>query len=80
MQSTYETVISEFNGNRKNTICLNDISIIALGKTLILPVVSMEAKAVQISDTKKRIPEVCNLESVTHYDFSEFLRKEGITI
>lgn len=78
MQMTYEHVISEFNGDRKNTICLNDVSIIALGKTLQLPVVSMEAKTTQVSETKKRIPEVCGYEGVIHYDFNDFLRKEGI--
>lgn len=78
MQVTYERVISEFNGNRRNTICLNDISIIGLGKTLQLPVVSMEAKVQQVSETKKRIPEVCGNEGVTHYDFNDFLRQEGI--
>ncbi len=80
MQVTYENVISECVGGRKNTVGLNDISIIALGKTLAVPVVNMEAKVTQISDRKKRIPEVCDCEGVTPYDFSEFLRKEGITI
>jgi hypothetical protein len=80
MQITYEDVISEFNGDRKNTICLNDVSIIALGKTLRLPVISMEANVQKVSDTKKRIPEVCGLENVVHYDFNEFLRKERIKL
>lgn len=80
LQEKYEKVISEYNGNRKNTLCLNDVSIIALGKALGVPVISMEAEAVQVSDKKKRIPEVCDLEGVPHYDFSGFLRKEGITI
>ena len=78
LQEKYEGVISEYNGGRRNTICLNDISIIALGKALGVPVVSMEAPAIQVSNTKKRIPEVCDLEDVLHYDFSDFLRKEGI--
>ena len=80
LQEKYEGVISEFNGGRKNTICLNDVSIIALAKALGVPVVSMEAPVVQVSNTKKRIPEVCDLEGVLHYDFSKFLRKEGIRI
>lgn len=80
LQIQYEAIISEFCGGRKNTICLNDVSIIALGKTLSLPVVSMEAKLGQPSPTKKRIPEVCGLEGIDHYDFSEFLRKEGIKV
>ena len=78
LQEKYEGVISEYNGGRKNTIGLNDVSIIALGKALGVPVVSMEASAVQVSDSKKRIPEVCDLEEVLHYDFSNFLRKVGI--
>lgn len=79
MQVTYADVVSEFNGDRKNTVGLNDLSIVALGRTLGLPVVSMEANVQQVSDKKKRIPEVCALEGVTHYDFNEFLRKAGIT-
>lgn len=79
MQVKYKDVISEFNGGRSNTISLNDVSIIALGKALALPVVSMEAMPGQISERKKRIPEVCRLEGVLHYDFNDFLRKEGIT-
>ena len=78
MQRKYEEIISEFNGGRRNTVGLNDISIIALGKTLGIPVVSMEALPAQISQKRKRIPEVCNIEGVLHYDFNEFLRKEGI--
>jgi hypothetical protein len=80
MQTTYAAVISEFNGGRKNTIGLTDVSIVALGKALSLPVVSMEAKLGQVSTTKKRIPEVCSLEGVQHYDFSTFLRKENISV
>lgn len=80
MQITYQKVISELNGNRKNTVGLNDISIIALGKTLRVPVVSMESETKQISDAKKRIPEVCQLEGVEHYNISRFLRAEKIII
>lgn len=80
MQVTYGSVISELNGGRKNTIGLNDLSIIALAKTLKLPVVSMEARLQQSSETKKRIPEVCDLEYVTHWDFNAFLRNAGIQL
>src|SRR5271167_1993184 len=41
---TYKDVISEYNGNRKNTVCLNDLSINALAKTPGLPVISSEKK------------------------------------
>lgn len=34
----------------------------------------------QISDVKKKIPEVCGLEDVEHCNFSDFLRREGIVI
>lgn len=76
---TYKSVISEYNGNRKGTVGLNDISIIALAKTLALPVVSMEKISFQSSPTKMRIPQVCQFESVMHLDFNQFLRTEGIT-
>lgn len=80
LQRKYENVISEFTGNRKNTIGLNDLSIIALGMTMSLPVVSMESPVRQVSATKKRIPEVCDLEGIVHYTFNDLLRNEGITV
>ena len=43
MRNEYESVISEYNGYRKMTVGLNDVSIVALAKSLSLPVVSMEA-------------------------------------
>lgn len=78
LRVTYKPVISEYNGNRKSTVGLNDISIIALAKTLALPLVSMEKTSFQASATKMRIPQVCYLESVMHMDFNQFLRAEGI--
>jgi hypothetical protein len=42
MQQQYAQYISENNNGRRDTVCLNDISIIALAKTLKLPLVSME--------------------------------------
>jgi hypothetical protein len=81
MRVTYKDVISEYNGNRKNTVCLNDLSIIALAKTLRLPVISSEKKLQTAQDSRKRqkIPDICDLEAVPHMSFNEFLRKEGIT-
>jgi|SRR5215212_11763377 len=38
MQVTHRAVISEYNGNRKNTVGLSDVSIVALAKALRLPV------------------------------------------
>ena len=80
LQQKYESVISEFSGNRKNTIGLNDLSIIALGMTMSLPVVSMESPVGQVSPKRKRIPEVCDLEGIIHYTFNDLLRKEGISV
>ena len=81
MRETYAEVISENHGNRANTVCLNDLSIIALAKTLGLPVVSSEKKLATGKDSKKRqkIPDICDKEGVTHMTFNEFLRAEGIT-
>jgi len=81
MRVAYKDVISEYNGNRKNTVCLNDLSIIALAKTLGLPVISSEKKLQTAQDSKKRqkIPDICDREGVEHMSFNELLRKEGIT-
>ncbi len=81
MRETYADVISEYNGNRKGTVGLTDISIIALAKTLGLPVVSSEKMihANQDSVKRKKIPDICKLEDVEHLSFNELLRKEGIT-
>ena len=77
MRTRHKSVISEYNGNRKGTVGLNDISIVALGKCLRLPVISMESLSYQASDTKIRIPRLCNLENVEHHTFNDFLIKEG---
>lgn len=80
MRFAYADVISENNGNRKNTIGTNDLSIIALAKTLGLPVVSSEKKLHAEQDSKKRqkIPDICEREGVPHLTFNDLLRKEGI--
>lgn len=55
----YRDYISEYNSKRRNTISLNDLSIVALGKTLSLPVISMEKSNQGQSSTKKlRIPDL----------------------
>jgi hypothetical protein len=79
MQTDHAAVISEYNGNRKSTVGLNDVTIIALGRTLKLPVISMEAVQAG-SDKRQRIPHICQLEGVPHLTFNDFLRTEGITI
>jgi hypothetical protein len=43
-RQTYKLFISEYNGNRKRTVGLNDVSIVALAKTLNLPIISMEKR------------------------------------
>ncbi len=79
MRVAHKAVISEYNGNRKGTVGLNDVSIVALAKSLKLPVISMEAISFQSSATKVRIPGLCQLEGVDHWTFNKLLRAEGIT-
>lgn len=80
MKIQYEAVISDYNSNRKNTIGLKDLTIIALAKTLGLPVVSSEKKTNSEQDSKKRqkIPDICDKEGVQHMSFNDLLRAEGI--
>lgn len=81
LQKTHNDCISEYNGNRKGTVGLNDVSIVALAKVLELPLISMEkANVYQPSTKKRRIPDICKLENVIHMDFNDFLRKEGIKL
>lgn len=76
----FRQFISEYNGNRKNTIGLNDLSIVALAHTLGLPVMSMEAPNLgQPSQTKIRIPDLCEKVDVEHLNFNDVCRKEGIS-
>ena len=76
----YRPFISEYNNNRKSTIGLNDLSIVALAYTLGLPLVSMEVpNLVQPSQTKMRIPDLCSAVGVEHLNFTEICRKEGIS-
>jgi Domain of unknown function (DUF4411) len=80
MRVTYADFISENNGNRKNTVGFNDLSIVALAKTLALPVISSEKKLHAEQDSKRRqkIPDICDKEGVSHMTFNDLLRKEGI--
>lgn len=75
---SHRDYISEYTGGSPKTICLTDISIIALAKSLNYPVVSMEAFLPINANKKRRIPNVCKIESVEHLSFNDFLRKEGI--
>lgn len=80
MKVRHQAVISEYNGNRKGTIGLNDLTIVALAKTLGLPVVSSEKKTSVDQDSAKRqkIPDICAKENVEHLSFNDLLRAEGI--
>jgi len=81
MQVDYASVISEFNGNRKGTVGLNDLSLIALARTTGLPVISMEtANVYQPSTAKRRIPDICAIENVPHMDFNDLLRDQRIRL
>jgi hypothetical protein len=80
MQDDHQPFIREFNGGSKGMIGLNDLSIVALAKTLKLPVVSMEKRKAHQSATKRGIPDICDFENVPHMTFNDFLRAEGITL
>jgi hypothetical protein len=77
MEDNRREFISEYIGGSKKTVGLNDLSIIALAKTLSIPVVSMEVR-VTAGSKKLHIPDVCDRESVEHLTFSDFLRKEKL--
>jgi hypothetical protein len=80
MKVRHAAVISEYNGNRKGTIGLKDLTIIALAKTLGLPVISSEKKTNvdQESEKRQKIPDICDKEGVTHLNFNDLLRAEAI--
>jgi len=78
MQDEYKEFISEFNNNKKSTVGLNDISIIALAKTLGLPLVHMELAVNNPDSKKRRIPDICKAEGVKPLPFSEFCRAEKL--
>ena len=77
MQDDYHDFISEFTGGSSKTICLNDLSIVALAKTLRLPLVNMESFVPEQSPNKRRIPNICKYEGVVPLTFNVFLRNEG---
>lgn len=78
-QVAYARYISEYQNNLKNTIGLNDMSIVALSKALGLPVVSSETRILVQQNTKKiKIPNLCDLTGVKHLTFHEFCRAEGV--
>lgn len=66
-------------GNPRKTVCVNDISGVALAKTLNLPLVSMETSATN-SPKYRRIPDICRLDGIEHLDFNQFLRRTNVVI
>ena len=76
MQTDHQAYIREFCGGSPKTVCLNDISIIALAKTLDVPVLSM-GKPVERNARKRHIPDICVAEGVPHLNFNDFCRGEG---
>ena len=80
MQAKYKPFISERNNNRARMISLNDLSVIALGKTLDLPVISMEKRKAMNSTVRKGIPDICDAEEIKHMDFNELLKAENIKL
>lgn len=79
MNVTHHAFISEYNGGSPKTVCINDVSVVALAKTLNLPLVSGEVTAGP-SPKKRKIPDVCKLEGVTHFDINDFLRAASIKL
>lgn len=76
----YEGFINGTGGS-KMSLSMPDLSIVILGKTLALPVVSMEiACAHNPGSQRRKIPDVCIAENVVHMTFNDLLRAEGITI
>lgn len=76
----YEPFINGTGGSRMS-LSMPDFSIVMLGKTLSLPVISMETPSLQnVSTRSRKIPDVCNVEDVAHMTFNDLLRAEGITI
>jgi len=75
----YSGYIAEYNG-KDNTVGLNDVSIIALAKTLNKPVASMERENTNPGSSliRMRIPELCSREKIPHLNFVQLLRKEGV--
>ena len=80
MQVDHAKFIRENLNMKKGTIGMNDLSIIALAKAMALPVISMEKRKAHQTDKARQIPDICDIESVPHMTFSDFLRAEGIKV
>lgn len=74
----HKEFVSDWTGGSPKTICLNDISGIALASTLKIEMVSGEKRIHDLVQAKKRkIPDVCVAEGVTHRSFNDYLLKAG---
>lgn len=80
LQVEYAAFLRENHSGKKSTVGLNDLSIIALAKTLALPVISMEKAKAHQSDKWRQIPDICAAEKVPHMNFNDYLRAEGIQL
>lgn len=77
MRKTHGEWIAEYAmKSPAKTICLRDLTSVALAKSLKLPLISEESSA-NDSPKHKRIPDICSLENVVPYSFNQFLRTEG---
>lgn len=73
----HKDFISEYIGGRNDTICLTDISIVALAKTLAVPLVQAERKVIVKPNTLvRRIPNICEVEGVDCWTFDRFILAE----
>lgn len=79
MTLRHQQFIAEYTG-RKRTVGLVDLSIVALAKTLNVPLVSMERPAGVAATKCRKIPDICRLENVEHLDFNGFLRAVGVSL
>jgi hypothetical protein len=78
MLRDHERFVSEYNKRLRDTIGINDVTIVALAKTINLPVISMESER-DPGPNKLKIPHLCQIEGVEHLTFNAFLKREGIT-
>jgi hypothetical protein len=79
LQLKYADFIAENRKNPGGTVGRNDISIIALAKVLDVPLVSSEQRVLDLrNSTKRKIPNICDSESIEHLDWNEFLRRESM--
>ena len=80
MQIEFKDNIARSN-QKKGDIGITDISIIALAKTLSLPLISSEKPVnVTSSSLKLKIPNVCAKVGVIHMDFNDFLREQNFDL